>query len=248
MSIQFNHRFSRRLAVLALLAMIGGCNSDTSTRSEQANATPIGIPDAEFEPLAFLTAEGSAPAAKAGAAASVTSLISAEEGGHLKLKWRSGEEEGGKGARVNVTVTVPPGSLEKDSPITIDLIDPTRAMLRVNLVFGEHGTQFKIPAEVKLFVSGLDFDGDRDGDDGYGRDDDGLDGGGGDDSVIDFYWFDPDTDTWYAVRRDESKYSVDREAGTLRGVWYFDHFSRYSLSRGSTENCCWAYLNAYWGG
>ena len=148
-----------------------------------------------------------------------------------RLQLGTCDETGGSGASVKVTVTIPPASLDEDTAITIELIDPTRAMLRVDLAFGQHGTHFKIPAEVKLDMKGLNLPG---GGGGGGGDDDGY--------VIDFYWFDPDTQIWYVVPKNEKKYSVDYEQGRVKGIWYFSHFSRYSLSQGYNENCCWGYI------
>ena len=219
---------------LFLVALMAGCSSDTSTRSGDDTAVRTGVPPSEFEPLAFRTGEpGSAPAGKIlGTGSSVTARISAEQGGQLLLDWEKKNSEGVTGVKVKVEVKFHPGALDEDRDVTISLVNPAYAMLNVELEFGNHGTRFKIPAEVKLDIEGLDLKGAA-----------GVDGSSGDAGyVFDFYWFDPAEKAWFAVPKDEDQYEVDLKDGKIKGIWYFDHFSRYSLSRGYYENCCWGYI------
>ncbi len=82
------------------------------------------------------------------------------------------------------------------------------------VAFGDHGTNFNVPAEIKLDLEGLDLS-------GYGEDE------------IDLYGFDRDTDTWFLVPRNYKVIELDQ--GKIQGIWYFDHFSRYSLGGGDID-------------
>ena len=98
--------------------------------------------------------------------------------------------------------------------ISISLENPAYAMVSVDLVFGEHGTQFLVPAELTLKVTGLDLEGDDD-------EGDELPGLG-------LYCYDPIQMAWFPVAFKKCK--VDYDKGTVRGTWYLEHFSRYSLA------------------
>ena len=209
--------FSNRAPMLSALTAalcLWGCSTDTSpTRSNGAAGQAASIAASEFEPVAFSGAPSGAPAAKAaGTGSRVHELISAEQGGQLLLDWEAKNDDGVTGAKVKVEVTILPDALEKDRMISIRLIDPDYAMVTVALDFGTHVTDFKIPAEVELDAEGLDLS-------SYSSEDE-----------IDLYWYDRTSKTWSPVRYEFKE--VDLDQGTVRGLWYFDHFSRYAMGRG----------------
>lgn len=222
--------FSAPSPILLILFMglgfgVSGCGLDASSDSADLESGPAaGIPTSEFEPVSFralapddpgfwrektATAKYDEPKPR-----TVTESISAEGGGQLLLDWEIKDENGVTGSKVKAEIKIFPGALEEDAKITIGLLNPTYAMVSVELEFGDHGTQFHIPAEVSLDMEGLDLSGYDDGD------------------TLDFYWRDPVTDAWFPVPRDEDHFEFDRNQGKIKGIWFFKHFSRYSLSKG----------------
>lgn len=206
--------------LLALVLMTGfalsGCGPEAPPVAQEEETVQVaGIPDSEFEPLAFRFV---APAAKVtddddeSRPTSVEALISATQGGQLLLDWFAEDADGETGSKVKVEVKVLPGALSEDTIVSISLENPAYAMLEVELEFGTHDTQFLVPAEVKLDVYDLDLSGVASEDE------------------IDFYWYDSATDAWYPVPNDYKIVELDQ--GKIQGIWYFDHFSRYSLSKG----------------
>lgn len=143
----------------------------------------------------------------------VTELIGSEQGGQLVLDWEIKDENGVTGAKIKAEVKIFSDALDEDTEISISLLNPAYEMMQANLEFGAHGTQFRIPAEVKLDLEGLDLSGYSAGD------------------ALNFYWYDPDTDAWYPVPRDEDQFKVEPDQGKVYGIWYFEHFSRYGLRR-----------------
>jgi hypothetical protein len=144
----------------------------------------------------------------------VTEFISAEDGGQVKLDWEIKDEDGDTGSAVKAELMIFPDALDEDAEITIGLLNPAYAMVGVDLKFGEHGTSFRIPAELSLDLKGLDLsDFDKS-------------------STLDLYFYDPLSDAWFPVPRDEDKIDVKLDKGDIKGIWYLPHFSRYSLSGG----------------
>ena len=205
--------------LLGCAVLLGGCgypSGEAPTSPRQASsevlsiAQPAGISAADFRPIAFRRpSRDTGPARKP---AFIKKVISAKQGGQLLLDWESKDQNGVTGTKVKAEVKILPGGLEQDTEISIYLDNAEHVMITVNLEFGKHGTAFLIPAEVKLDIWGLDFS-------GYGPTD-----------VIDLYWYDPDAETWFPVPKEFKK--VNRSQGKVEGIWYFEHFSRYSLSGG----------------
>lgn len=222
------------LAFLILLVGMGfsGCGPDTSPSSSGAELDGVavaGIPASEFEPLSFRTLSPDATAAKLAddddgegndgdyeepKPRSVTELISAEEGGQLLLDWEIKDEDGVTGSKIKAEIKIFSGALDSDAQISIGLLNLSYAMVGIDLEFGEHGSQFSIPAELSLDMAGLDLSGYSAGD------------------ALEFYWYDPVTDAWFPVPRDEDKFEVNLQEGKIKGIWYLSHFSRYSMSGG----------------
>ena len=230
------------LAFLILLIGMGlpGCGPDTSLSSgaEPDMSAIAGIPASEFEPLSFrgLSRDATAPNVAADdddgddddgddddgddddyeepRPRTVTEFISAEQGGQLLLDWEIKDEDGVTGSKVKAEIKIFPGALGEDAEITIGLLNPAYAMVGVDLEFGEHGSQFSVPAELSLDLTGLDLSAYETGD------------------AFDFYWYDPGTDAWFPVPRDENTFEVKLEEGQIKGTWYLSHFSRYSMSGG----------------
>ena len=219
--LQFFERSNTGMLHLFLLllavGLLAGCAIDCAPSAPGAQSSSI--PDSEFRPIGFQTAQ-SDPLAPVGKAADdddgesddddsdrfATKWITADKGGSVKLNWKNEE-----GITVKVTLKVLRGALDEDSQVTIGLLNPNVAMIGVDLEFGQHGTQFRIPAEVELDLKQLDLS-------GYAETD-----------KLDLFWYDPVSDAWFPVRRDERKFSIDLKKGRVKGVWFFDHFSRYSL-------------------
>jgi hypothetical protein len=88
-------------------------------------------------------------------------------------------------------------------------------MVRVEFTFGPHGTHFNIPAQVKMDFGGLDLS-------GYD-----------DPEAIDLYWYNPESGAWFPVSQVYKK--IDLARGKVQGLWYFEHFSVYSLSGGGIK-------------
>ena len=217
---------SRVLLSLLVAAAVGSCSMDRATNTDSG---PADLSGDATGPIEYRTAptlqEGSSslPAGKQARREILTTasaLISAEKGGRVKLHWH--REGGDTRSQVDVTVTVKPGALDEDTDVFIALVNSETVQLRLDLAFGQHGTRFKIPAVVEVAAMGLVLD-DKN-------------------AWVDFYWFDPATEIWTAVPRNEKKFHINYQTGSVRGVWYFSHFSRYSLSGGNKENCCWGYL------
>ena len=220
------------LTFLILLVGMGlfSCSPDTSpsNSAELERGGVTGIPADQFKPLSFRDLSPDPSAAKLpsrlkdgddqeyeeSAPCIVTELISAEQGGQLLLDWEIKDEDGVTGSKVKAEIKIFPGALDEDTEIAIGLLNPAYAMVFVDLEFGEHGTQFQIPAELTLDLEGLDLP-------AYSNDD-----------LLNLYWYDPLSDAWFPVPRDEDKFEVKLEKGTIQGIWYLSHFSRYSLSGG----------------
>ena len=199
--------------IVVMMALIAGCSLDSPDLLGSDRATSDvekieGIPDSEFQPIAFRSAGRKGIWSAKTDPIVVTELIRAEDGGQLLLDWESQEENGNTGTKVKVEVKVLPDALEEDTEISIGLLNPAYAMLNVDLEFREHGTQFLIPAEVKLDLVGLDLS-------GYD-----------DEEALDLYWYNPEDDTWYPVPYQFKK--VELDLGKVQGIWYFEHFSRYA--------------------
>lgn len=217
MAIQLNtfaQRFSLLLVFGAFLLVAVGCGTEHSPVVSTVERDG-GIPNSEFQPIAFL------PLAPAGKLAqgeesgsrSVTDVIGTD-GGQLKLDWAIKSDDGNDETKVIAEIKIFAGALDEAFQISISLLNAAYAMVSVDLEFGNHGTQFNIPAEVTLDLQGLDLSGHADPE------------------AINFYWYDPDTDAWYPVPRDEDQFKVEVDGGKVWGIWYFEHFSRYSLSKG----------------
>lgn len=216
--------YSRSLSlVMACAMLLSGCaerepSSGPSKRILAPEEAPLsseyqGIPDRQFAPLLF---RGASPAAKvATESVEVKKLISAKKGGRLLLDWKSKGENSAADTRVKVEVKILPGALDQDTEISINLENPAYAMVRVDFTFGPHDTHFNIPAQVKMDFAGLDLS-------GYD-----------DPEAIDCYWYNPDTGSWFPVPWEYKV--VDLAQGTVEGLWYFEHFSTYSLSGGGTK-------------
>ena len=116
-------------------------------------------------------------------------------------------------------------ALEQDTYITVTITDPGFAMIDVDLEFGAHGTQFQVPAEIKLDMENLDLS-------------------GLDPASIDFYWYDTDNDRWVQVPSIDK--DIDVEQGKIQGTWFFDHFSRYALGGDSALINKMYYQNWYY--
>lgn len=215
------------LSAATLLSMalgVVGCGTGSSPVSYGTKVTDSeSIADVDFTPLAFripsLGGDGSAKSLAA--PIRVEGLISAELGGSLVLDWESPAADGAVGPAVKVDLLIPPGALLQDTVISISLENPAVAMVTVDLEFGEPGTQFQIPAEVTLDLKGLELAG---GDDDSNDDDSNDDGPG----EVSLYWYDTVQDAWFPVVC--KKYKVDFDKGTVKGTWYLNHFSRYSLA------------------
>lgn len=214
----FLKRFAPATSALLLgLFLMTSCGTDTSPISADSETGPVGgIPDNQFEPIAFGGSSADPFAAakqtdKKIKPITVRELITQANGGQLLLDWESKDEIGATGSKIKAEVKIFPDALDHHTMISISLLNPVYAMLSVDLEFGAHGTQFHIPAEVMLDLEGMDLS-------GYGEGD-----------TLNFYWYDPDTDAWYPVPRDEDQFKMELDQGKVYGIWYFAHFSRYSL-------------------
>ena len=209
---------------VAGLVLLAGCSGLTQTPFQPDHSRPVqegstsgevaGIPDSHFKPISFRPSSSQGPAATKPAHTesnprTVRELISAGQGGQLLLDWEIKDENGVTGSKVKAEVKVFPRALKENTWISIGLVDPAYAMVGVDLEFGTHGTRFRIPAEVKLDIEGLDLSGYTDPD------------------AVDFYWHDQDTNTWVPVPYDFKEVELDQ--GKIQGIWYFEHFSLYSL-------------------
>jgi len=222
--------------LLILLVGIGltGCSPDSSPSNSGADpygTGVVGIPADQFKPLSFRDLSPDATAAKIAEddqgddqgdvpeyeepkPRTVTEFISAEQGGQLLLDWEIKDEDGVTGSKIKAELKIFADALDEDAEITIGLLNPAYAMVGVDLEFGEHGTSFRIPAELSLDLEGLDLS-------DFNKS-----------STLDFYFYDPLSDAWFPVPRDEDKFEVELKKGSIKGIWYLPHFSRYSLSGG----------------
>lgn len=209
--------------VMACALLLNGCaeqgpSSPSSQRvlapdETPASPAPSGIPASQFEPLRF---RGALQAAKVTTdAVVVKKLISAKQGGQLLLDWEIKDEHGVTGSKIKVEVKILPKALSQDTEISISLENPAYAMVRVDFTFGPEGTQFNKSAEVKMDLEGLDLSSYDDPD------------------AIGCYWYDPDSGSWFPVLWQYKE--VDLTQGKVEGLWYFEHFSVYSLSGGGTK-------------
>ena len=212
--------FSNRIPMLSALTAalcLWGCSTDTSPTASNG-VEDASIAASEFEPVAFGGIPSGVAAAKApaGTGIAVSELISAKKGGRLVLDWPAKKDKvrGAKKDKVKIKVEIKilPGALEKDTMISITLANLSHAIVSVDLEFGTSATQFKIPAEVKLHMAGLDLS-------GYSDEDE-----------INLFWHDPTSQSWFPVRYGYKK--VDLKKGKVQGVWFLDHFSRFALGRG----------------
>jgi hypothetical protein len=207
------------VVVSAGAALLSGCGGlerhplapDRIATAEKTSRTGkvAGIPPTVFKPVSFrLSSLNNLQAAKL-APVIVQKWISAEQGGQLLLDWEAKDENGVTGSKVKVEVKILPGALERDAMISIRLANPAYAMVTVDLAFGTHGTRFRMPAEVKLDLQGLDLSGYKSAD------------------AIDLFWYDPSSQSWFPVPKVYKQ--VELTQGKVQGIWLFEHFSTYSL-------------------
>ena len=216
------------MTVIASLALFTGCGTDLSQSPIAPQALTLdqqgAIPASQFEPVSFR--QDASPSQVRAARRvkgkkkydepkprEVSELIHADQGGQLLLDWEIKNSKGVTGSKVKAEVKVFSGALDNDTEVSIGLTNPTYRIANVELEFGAHGTQFHIPAEVSLDMEGLDLS-------------------NFDPSTLNFYWYDPDTDAYDPVPGDDDHFEYDLEQGKIKGIWYFPHFSRYSLGGG----------------
>jgi len=187
---------------LGLVALLAGC-----AMQEAAPVAPVAaqsaelraIPEADFQSLRLLA--GPQPAAKR---ATASRLIRARSGGRVRAEWEiEGDDDE---IEIEVQVRVRPRALERDTRISVALASSNG----LDLILGEHGTQFSTPAELTIEVEGIELP-------------DGVDA-----ENVNLYWLDEDAGLWYPVPR--ARLRVDDDE--IEGKWLLDHFSRYSLSGG----------------
>lgn len=200
------HRILSGAGLFIVLAafVISGCSHlDSPLAPEQSQ---VRIPASKFKPIRFLGSPKVGSLTKGlDPGPYVEALITALQGGRLTLDWENKDANGVTVSKIIANITISPNALERDTNISINLPNPAY----VDLEFGESGTQFRIPAVVKLDMEGLNLS-------GYSNADE-----------IDLYWYDLATNSWVLVPKDYKE--VHLLLGKVTGVWHFDHFSRYSL-------------------
>lgn len=194
-------------SLLVCIALLTSCaDGGSPTSPEQSAANLSGIADADFQPLGFLrTTDRPAPSARRLGAAR---LVKAKRGGRVTLEAELEDDDAE--LEIDIELKIRPRAMKQDTRISIGLEDPWQ---NVTLHLGESGTQFRKPAELTIALEGLDLS-------------------GHDADSIHLYLHDPETDSWYPVRRQHIEVDDDE----LEGTWLLDHFSRYSLSGGGGGN------------
>lgn len=123
-----------------------------------------------------------------------TQRISAADGGVIKLS--------GKGYEYKMTF--PPGALDEDTDININVPDVDAAHIQIE--FSPHGLQFNVPVELKFEVQHALVIGDID------------------DESLDVYYFNEDTGELEAQNS-----SIKFFGKHVQSKSYLNHFSQYSL-------------------
>ena len=133
----------------------------------------------------------------------VEELITVKKGGRLRLYYEVPDYT----CVVEMELRIPRRALEEDSMLRMCLANASAFMTDVDAVFGQHGTQFLIPAELSIETVGLDLS-----------------------SILDhvgFYYYDEEKDLWYELIIVEY---VGSENYTYVKV-LLEHFSRYALAQ-----------------
>jgi len=130
-------------------------------------------------------------------------LITVKKGGRLRLYYEVPDYT----CVVEMELRIPRRALEEDSMLRMCLANASAFMTDVEAVFGQHGTQFLIPAELIIEVEGLNLSSMGD---------------------VGFYYYDEEKGLWYELT------IVEFDVGP--GDWTYvklllEHFSRYALGQ-----------------
>jgi hypothetical protein len=185
------------LIMFAVSLNITGCSSDNSPMAPEPKETPK---------LQMLKWNDNPAGLKK--VLQVSQLVTIQNGGELKLKYKSLQTNNGE-VDVFVVLNVFPNTISQDAELMLTL-DDELLVGNVDMKFSPHGITFSRPAKLEIRAEGMDLS-------GFNPD------------QIQIYYDNEDTGHWELMKC--KKVKVDPNKGSIQVIYAeIPHFSRYALA------------------